>query len=215
MARLLDVRDLQVDFGDAFGVGPASFAMDSGVLHVKGPNGSGKTTLLRALCGELLPSAGWVRVCGQDVHRDVLARRRIALAPSIPELPGFLSVREAYQFTAALRGAPDWNGAAYCAELDLDPGLALASASAGQRRKAELICALAADPSVLLLDETFAHLDAESAARLRSWIAEWSAARLIVLTHHAELPVRADAVLYVACDEVEMQSGDAAKSPAA
>ena len=106
-------------------------------------------------------------------------------------------MREAYQFTAGLRGASDWDGESRCADLRLDPALPLASASAGQRRKAELICGLAADPEVLLLDETFAHLDQESCALLVAWIAEWRVSRLILLTHHGELPMTADDVLHV------------------
>jgi ABC-type multidrug transport system ATPase subunit len=194
---LLEVRELTVRFGDAFQVGPVSFGMDRGVVHVEGPNGGGKTTLLRAICGELLPSSGDVLVAGQNVHSQVLARRRIAFVPSIPELPDFLSVREAYQFTAGLRGASQWNGESWCAELRLDPELSLASASAGQRRKAELICGFAADPEVLLLDETFAHLDKESCELLAGWISAWRGSRLILLTHHGALPVTADAVLHV------------------
>lgn len=145
MTRLLEIRELTVSFGGAFRVGPVTFAMDRGVVHVEGPNGGGKTTVLRAVCGELLPSSGEVLIGGENVHAHVLARRRVALVPSIPELPGILSVREAIQFTAGLRGAPRWNGEGYCAALRLDPDLPLASASAGQRRKAELICALAGD----------------------------------------------------------------------
>jgi ATPase subunit of ABC transporter with duplicated ATPase domains len=73
----------------------------------------------------------------------------------------------------------------------------LAAASAGQRRKAELICGLAGEPDVLLLDETFAHLDGESIELLAGWITEWATSRLILLTHHGELPVSADALLHV------------------
>lgn len=197
MAALLDVRELTVRFGDAFRIGPISFEMDRGIVHVRGPNGGGKTTLLRALCGELLPSSGAVLIGGQSVHEQAAARRRVAFVPSAPELPGFLSVREAYQFTAGLRGERAWNGERYCADLRLDPEMPLAAASAGQRRKAELICGLAADPDVLLLDETFAHLDDESVRLVAGWICEWAESRLVLLTHHGELPVLADALLHV------------------
>jgi ABC-2 type transport system ATP-binding protein len=197
LTRLLELRELTVRFGGTFRVGPVTFATDHGVVHVEGPNGGGKTTFLRAVCGELLPSSGEVLIGGENVHRQVLARRRVALVPSIPELPGILSVREAIQFTAGLRGARRWNGEGYCVDLRLDPELPLASASAGQRRKAELICALAGDPEVLLLDETFAHLDSDSCKVLAAWVCEWSTSRLIMLTHHGALPVPVDAALRI------------------
>lgn len=184
MPAVLDVLDVSIRLRRGFRVGPATFQATDGVVHLQGPNGSGKTTLLRMLCGELLPSSGRVLVDGEEVHRSVSARRRIALVPSRPELPGFLTVREAYEFTASIRGARGWDGAAVCAELDLDPALPLENASDGQRKKAEIVCGLAGDPSILLLDETFTHLDDASSAKLRQWIVNWSSSRLILFTHH-------------------------------
>jgi len=203
---LLEVRDLVIAFRGGFSVGPADLAYERGVIHVAGPNGGGKTTLLRGICGELLPARGEVLVGGESVHASPLARRRIALVPSIPELPDFLSVAEACEFTASLRGAPDWDGASLCRELELDRDLPLGSASAGQRRKAELVCGLAADPPVLALDETFAHLDDRSVDWLSAWIASASQTRLVLLTHHGAPPVAVDAVVYVRGERVEIQT---------
>jgi ABC-type multidrug transport system ATPase subunit len=92
---------------------------------------------------------------------------------------------------------PDWNGRLYCDALNLDPTLPLSKASAGQRQKAELICALAGDPEVLLLDETFSHLDQASLAQLCVWLREWSTSRVILFAHHGEPPLAADATLRV------------------
>ena len=197
MTSLLEVRDLVVTFGKTFSVGPLNLAVSSGVIHFKGPNGGGKTTLLRAMGGELLPSGGSVCVKGQDVHSVTRARRHVAFITSAPELPAFLTVGEAYEFSASLRGAPDWDGKPYCEALQLDPTLPLGHASAGQRRKAELICGLAGDPDVLLLDETFAHLDEQSIVQLALWIDEWALSRVIVIAHHGKPPVKVDKVLDV------------------
>jgi len=197
LTSLLEVRDLVVSFGKTFSVGPVNLAVNRGVIHFKGPNGGGKTTLLRAMGGELLPSKGSVCVNGQNIHSVVQARCHIALITSTPELPAFLTVTEAYEFSASLRGASGWDGKQYCEALQLDPKLPLGYASAGQRRKAELICGLAGDPAVLLLDETFAHLDEPSAAQLSQWIGDWSSSRVIVLAHHGNPPVAVDQVLDV------------------
>jgi ABC-type multidrug transport system ATPase subunit len=210
---LLEVERLSVAFGQSFCVGPVSFGADSGIVHVEGPNGSGKTTLLRAMAGELLPADGSVRLRGRDVHRVAAARRDVALVPSIPELPDFLSVREAYQFAASLRGAPDWDGEPVCEALGLPPALSLGAASAGQRRKAELVCGLAADPAVLLLDETFAHLDESSVATLHDWLLDWGGSRLVLLAHHGAPPVPVDGVLHVAGTDVAFTAGSQATQP--
>ena len=48
-------------------VSDVSFAVGTGQLHaVIGPNGAGKSTLVNLLTGELAPSAGQVRIAGQD-----------------------------------------------------------------------------------------------------------------------------------------------------
>lgn len=195
--HLLEVRDLVAGFGRGFRVGPANIHMDRGLLHVTGPNGGGKTTLMKAIGAELMPTRGCVLVAGQDVHRRADARRNIALVSAVPELPEFLTVREAWQFTASLRRARGWDGDALCEALGLDPALLLANASAGQRQKAELICGLAGDPQVLLLDEIFAHLDRHGTRQLHAWIAEWATSRVVVVAHHGELPVQAHAMLRV------------------
>lgn len=195
MTSLLEVRDLVVGFGETFSVGPINLSLNRGILHLKGPNGGGKTTLMRAIGGELPPTSGCVLVNGQDIHAIARARRHVALITSAPELPAFLTVAEACEFTASLRGAPGWDGTPYCEALELDPALLLRHASAGQRRKAEFICGLAGDPEVLLLDETFAHLDARSVDQLGQWISAWSTSRVIILAHHGEPPLETDEVL--------------------
>jgi len=197
LTSLLEVRDLVVGFGKTFSVGPFNLIVNSGVVHLKGPNGGGKTTLLRAMGGELLPSKGSVCVNGQDIHSVTWARRQVALITSAPEMPAFLTVTEAYEFAASLRGTPGWDGKPYCDALELDPTLLLGHASSGQRRKAELICGLAGDPAVLLLDETFAHLDEHSAVQLSRWIGDWSRSKAIVLTHHGSPPVTINEVIDV------------------
>ncbi|HET6628569.1 MAG TPA: ATP-binding cassette domain-containing protein [Woeseiaceae bacterium] len=208
MSPLLEVRELVVTFGTTFSVGPMNLVASRGIIHLEGPNGGGKTSILRAMSGELPPSHGSVSVNGQDVYTSVAARRDLAFVPSIPELPEFLTVSEACEFAASLRGAPDWDGEPYREAMGLDPGLRLGHASAGQRRKAELMCALAGDPAILLLDETFVHLDERSAAQLTEWVSEWSLSRVIVLTHHGVPPVSVDEVLHVSAGNAVVNRDD-------
>jgi ABC-type multidrug transport system ATPase subunit len=120
MSSLLEIRGLVVSFGRSFSVGPMNLVTDHGAIHLVGPNGGGKTSLLRAIGGELRPSEGSVRVSGHDVQTSVEGRRQLAFVPSGPELPEFLTVREAYQFADRQNGTAHrtvrpwtWNRAYY------------------------------------------------------------------------------------------------------
>lgn len=171
----------------AFSVGPVTLSLGPGVHHLRGPNGAGKSTLLRCLCGGLRLSAGSVQICGQDIG-EVSARARVALLPGRPSLPPFLSIDEAWQLLAGLRGAPTWDGRPYREALGLPGGLRLAAASDGQARKAELVASLAGDPPVLLLDEPLALMDAATLDTLKAWVEIWRRDRVVLATSHEPLP---------------------------
>ncbi len=193
MTRLRCV-DLRLRWPSGFEAGPLDLDLGPGVHHLRGRNGSGKSTLLRCLCGASRRSTGVIGIePGGDPRRDVEARRRVALLSAEPELPGFLTVDEAWAELAAIRGRPGWDGRAVRERLGI-PDLPLAHCSAGQRRLAELLAALAGDPRVLLLDEPFANLDPVSCARLAAELDRRRAEVVVLVTQHGEPPVRLDSV---------------------
>ncbi len=168
-----------------------------GLTHLAGGNGAGKTTLLRVLCAELPPWSGRVALDGRDPAVDTATRARIAFLPAVPELPGFLSVREGWRLLAAVRDRGTWDGAGLERRFALDPHRRLDQLSVGQRRKAELIAALAGDPDVLLLDEVLAPLDPDSVAAVCEVLEERRSGRIILLTSHGALRIVPDAVLSI------------------
>jgi ABC-2 type transport system ATP-binding protein len=191
MTPSIHATDLHFRYPSGFQLGPVQLELGPGLWHLRGHNGAGKTTLLRLLTGALAPTRGTLQVCGSPPHQAPAVRARIGYLPANPDLPDFFDVDEAWRFLATLRGQPDWDGTRLCEALKLPGQLRLSEARAGQRRKAELVAALAAEPSVLLLDEPFANVDAASVEVIRGWLAEWSAERVVLLvTHEAPgLPV--------------------------
>ncbi|MDX9722935.1 MAG: ATP-binding cassette domain-containing protein [Myxococcota bacterium] len=183
---LLALESLRVGYGRGFSVGPFDQAWGPGLIQVIGPNGCGKTTVFRAICGELRPLSGRCKVLGQDSWRYPEIRREIGYLAARPELPGFLGVAESWRFAALMRGRPHWDGEPLCAQLGLSGSMRLSQGSQGQRRAAELLSALAGEPSVLLLDEPFTGLDDERVALLAQWLEDWRASRLVLLTGHAQ-----------------------------
>jgi branched-chain amino acid transport system ATP-binding protein len=145
----------QVLNGIGFGVGAAQ------VVTLLGRNGMGKTTTVRAIMGLIRPSAGHIRLDGQDITGDPpyhIAQRGIGLVPEGRQIFPTLSVEENLVATAANRtgGAPRWDLPAIYA---LFPRLAErrrqsgAKLSGGEQQMLAIGRALMTNPRLLVLDE--------------------------------------------------------------
>jgi ATP-binding cassette subfamily C protein CydCD len=162
-----------------------------GIVAVTGPSGAGKSTLLAALVGALPGDAevtGQVRGAAPD---------RVAYAPQAPR--GFSGTPRA---ELALFGAPD--PLAALAELGLArvADARIAELSPGELRRLAVARALVRvdrGATLLVLDEPTAHLDADSAARVRAAIRDRAARATVVLaTHEPETLALAQSTLAVA-----------------
>ncbi|MDL5351359.1 ATP-binding cassette domain-containing protein [Microbacterium sp. zg-YB36] len=167
-------------------------------VAVMGPSGAGKSTLLDALAGFVRPSAGTIRVGDREVsgHGVHVAphRRGIVLLGQDPRLFPHLSARDNVAFGLRARGVPRGQAAAGADEWLWRVGLpgagdhAPRELSGGQQQRVALARALAAAPDVLLLDEPLTALDPETAAGIRTMLAEQLAAvhtTTVLVTHDA------------------------------
>ena len=145
-------------------------AAAGGWLALIGPNGAGKSTMIRAAAG-LVPYQGTILLDGTDV-RTLRVRDRarlIAYVPQEPVLPPDMTVeqyvllgRTPHLGYLGNPGRHDKDRAAAALErLDVARFAArrLARMSGGERQRVVLARALAAEPSVLLLDEPTSMLD--------------------------------------------------------
>jgi len=139
------------------------------IVGLVGPNGSGKTTLLHLLAFLEKPQSGQVSFFGQPVHEaDLLpVRRKVSLLSQSPYL-FHESVLSNVVWGMRLRGIPAARARqAALAALDL-VGLHgfghryARSLSGGESQRVALARALALEPSVLLLDEPFNHMDRQA-----------------------------------------------------
>jgi ABC-type lipoprotein export system ATPase subunit len=156
-----------------------------------GANGSGKTTAVRAIAGLLEPTAGMVRVCGWDPHREPEAehaRAALALVLDSPLLYDDLTVRQHLELVTLSHGAAgegvDRRITSLLMRLGLQgrEGFLPRELSRGMRQKTQLACALIRPASVLVLDEPVVGLDPPSSvliaaqddiALARQWAAAW------------------------------------------
>jgi len=146
-----------------------------------GPSGSGKTTLLKTINRLVTPDAGGVRVTGEDADAlpAYVLRRRIGYVFQEIGLFPHLTVAENIGITPRLLG---WQGpriaARVAALLDLVAlpremaGRRPAELSGGQRQRVGVARAIAAEPSILLMDEPFGALDPTTREDLGSDVRE-------------------------------------------
>jgi NitT/TauT family transport system ATP-binding protein len=134
-------------------------------ITVVGASGSGKTTLLRAIHGLLRATAGEVWADGEPVRGPSRSRGFVFQADSL--LP-WRTVVDNVAYPLELRGVGRRERRAAALELLELTGLTAAAEkfprqiSGGMRQRANLARALVADPEILLMDEPFAALDAQT-----------------------------------------------------
>jgi len=172
---LLTIEGIAKRFGDAVVLDGIDLAIADGeFVALLGPSGCGKTTLLRILCGIESPSAGRVRLHGQDITHWSPAQRGFGVVFQSYAL--FPNLTAAQNVAYGLSGMSRVHRAQRVREmLDL-VGLSghadhfPAQLSGGQQQRVALARALAPSPRLVLLDEPLSALDAQVRTRLRDEI---------------------------------------------
>ena len=140
---------LSFSYADSISIlSDVTLSLAPGWTGVVGPNGAGKTTLLRLISGELEPVAGHVHLDPPTAQIQVCAQTVEAMTLEIES------------FARALDGG----ARRIQGELRLDPATLSRwpTLSPGERKRWQVGAALAAAPSILMLDEPTDHLDIEA-----------------------------------------------------
>jgi ATP-binding cassette subfamily F protein uup len=138
-------------------------------LALIGRNGAGKTTLLKCLAGGLETDEG---------RRTIQPGTKVVLLEQDPDVAAFATLRD----FAMAGGAAGHEIEAIADQIGLDLGRDAGTASGGERRRAAIARAIAADPDVLLLDEPTNHLDLAGIEWLEDWLSRYTGA-FIVISH--------------------------------
>lgn len=138
----------------------------SGVTGLVGANGAGKTTLMSIVLGLRAPTTGAVQVLGLDPMRQgAELRSLVGYGPERNVFPDDMPASDFVKHLAEVRGMPRSEARSRASDALWLVGLgeerfrALGTMSTGQRQRVKLAQAIAADPSLVLLDEPTDGLD--------------------------------------------------------
>jgi NitT/TauT family transport system ATP-binding protein len=177
---MLEVENLKKTYGDgAAGVeaiGNLTFTIgENELVCIVGPSGAGKTTLLKCMAGLLAPTAGQIRLDGVPVNGPP-ERMALVFQEYGRSLYPWLSVRRNVEFPLRRKKLPK-------AELRRTVEEALESVglagfmdsfpwqlSGGMQQRVAIARALAYQPEILLMDEPFASVDAQTRADLEDLV---------------------------------------------
>ena len=191
-ATKIAIRDIEhvyaSDFSTVAALGSVSLTVGEGeFVALLGPSGCGKSSLLRIVADLLRPTAGTVQISssssenGNDRPKTALVFQEYALFP-------WRTVLENVVFSLEMRGVPGEERAARARKVLGRVGLqSFAGAyphqlSGGMRQRVGIARALAAEPEVLLMDEPFGALDAQTRTVLQEELLRvWESERKTVL----------------------------------
>jgi lipopolysaccharide export system ATP-binding protein len=164
------------------------------VVGLLGPNGAGKTTCFYSIMGLVKPDSGRITLDGADITGLPMYRRAILGIGYLPQETSIFRGMTVEQNISAVLEMAEPDAAARGARLEtlLDefglgrlrsaPAMAL---SGGERRRCEIARALAANPSIMLLDEPFAGIDPISISDIRNLVKDLKTRGIgVLITDH-------------------------------
>jgi phospholipid/cholesterol/gamma-HCH transport system ATP-binding protein len=170
--NIVEIRDLAFSYGEREVLKSITLAIARGqIAGIMGASGSGKSTLMRLISGQLRPSAGEVKVLGENVHalsRDGLFRLRRKMGMQFQQGGLFtdLSVFENIAFPMREKTDLSEDMIIDLVLMKLDAvglrgaaSLMPAELSGGMSRRVGLARAISLDPTLIMYDEPFAGLD--------------------------------------------------------
>jgi len=217
LVEAIVARGLTKTFGDGdsqkVAVDHVDFVAHFGeMVYLVGPSGSGKTTFLSMVSGILRPTAGTVKVKGEDIWAlddDRLADFRLHTIGFVFQdfhLFPRLSASENIAVPLILRHEP-WDEAIAAADESLGiVGLAGRGAilpvklSGGEQQRVAIARAIVAEPEILILDEPTASLDGDTGKMIISFVREKildTHRCILIVTHDARINEYADRIVHM------------------
>ncbi|TNF40533.1 MAG: ABC transporter ATP-binding protein [Cytophagales bacterium] len=189
---MLSIFNFEKRYPSGFEVKIDSLQLGQGIHLVLGGNGSGKSTLLKALAG-IHPAKGNVLLDGTSLAKQPTEyRRKIGFAEAEPHFPQFLSLTDLTAFVAKAKSAPTSEIEDLTSRFGTDhfSSYPIGGYSSGMLKKTALILAFLGHPRLIILDEPFTTIDAETQYQLIQLIQKRaSEGTSFLITSHQQNPL--------------------------
>ena len=198
---MIELENVAYSYGGGELLSDVSLKLAAGSFHfLTGPSGAGKTTFMKLCYGELVATAGNVRVFGKDtremdrdhvadmrqnigvVHQDCQFLDHLSVTENVT-LPLLVSEKGSTYNPQDLVSLVNWVG------LGKRANASPAELSGGERQRAALARAVVTSPEIVLADEPTGNIDWEMSQRLLSLLIELnkSGKTILVATHDLNL----------------------------
>ncbi|MBN8675904.1 MAG: ABC transporter ATP-binding protein [Chitinophagales bacterium] len=207
MSSIIQVKDLNKDFGEIKAVSNLSFSVSAGQVYgFLGQNGAGKSTTIRMLLTLIKPSSGTIRIFGMELqkHRKEILRKVGAIIER-PDLYKYLTALENLRIFGIMSGIK-------ISEKKLMDQLAMVGLadrahskvktySQGMKQRLGIATALVHDPELIILDEPTNGLDPQGIADIRNLILHLKKdlGKTLVVSSHllSEVELIADSMIII------------------
>lgn len=202
----LHIENLSKNYGEKLALDKFTYTFKEGTYAILGPNGAGKSTLMHLITDNISRPSGQILYNGKDILDLGRAFRKvIGFMPQSQGMYDQMSAKGFLNYMAEIKGIPKKEARVQINELLSVVNLSdvaykkLSSFSGGMRQRVLLAQALLGKPDILMLDEPTAGLDPEERVRIRTYIGNLAASKIVLITTHITSDVEsiADYVIFM------------------
>ncbi|WP_297490800.1 ATP-binding cassette domain-containing protein [Thermococcus sp.] len=187
------VRDLTVKFRYNVALDNLSLEVGKGRTLLLGSNGSGKTTLMRVLSGLHRPTEGSVEVLGLDPFKEPSKLYpRMLYVRDVEDLPYMLRVSTVVELLSDVYGAGRVERALKTLGLEEHLFKRVGELSKGLRRRVAMVEPLSSNAELIMMDEPFSGLDADSRIIIARALSRLSRETSLIIASHIPLNLGID-----------------------
>lgn len=206
----LEIKNLSKNYGNVQALKHVNITLEDGIYGLLGPNGAGKSTLINLLTDNVRRETGEILWNGEEIlHLGKKYRKELGYMPQQQGYYEDFPAGAFLMYMAHLKGMGKKEAEKKVSELLSVVNLEehrydkVGGFSGGMRQRLLIAQALLNDPKILILDEPTAGVDPQERIRIRNFISEIAANRIVILATHIVSDVEA-----VAKEIVLMKQGE-------